>query len=226
MGSDAVQHWSSHEGFPPTLYMPCWDETELQLCRRVVAPTDAEAATDNLKGPRLLSALSAETVNERVRVFGGIARAAFARPSALPALKRKLESAINKCDLEVVGRQVGSDMDLLPEASSWLLHYVVDLASFDLINIKFASSHILQRVYEHAGVLQRDKVISFINATSQNPVWSGARGNIFELCLGHDVLQNGGTFPVQQFVDPLTTVRGKKGKRHSLSKPLRIARSA
>ena len=221
-GKDIVQHWSSHAMFPPTLYMPCWDEAELQLCRRTVAPTDAEQDTDKLLGLRSIPSLSSEVVSAHVREFGGIARTAFTPDSRFPGIHRRLRSAIESCDLDVVGSQAGRDLDLLPESSSWLLHYVVDPASFELVNIQFASSHILHEVYNRTMQRNQDKVLRFVDATSQNTVWSSARGNIFELCLSHDFLQAGGTFPVQQFVDPCKAVKGEKGKRHPLTSQLLV----
>ena len=87
---------------------------------------------------------------------------------------------------------------------------VVYFASFELVNIQFASSHILHEVYNRTIQRNLDKVLRFVDATSLNTVWSSARGNIFELCLSHDFLQAGGTFPVQQFVDSCKAVRGRR----------------
>lgn len=209
---DIVQHWWSHAKFPPVWYMPCWSEAELQTCRRVICPTDDEVKTDALQGIRLLPAVSAPSITKRVQQFGGIARVAFSPDSALPGLESKLATAIKSCDLEIVANQAGGDLDLLPESSSWLLHYVVDPVSFKLANIVFASKPILEEVWQRFGAGHNDTVLRFLNATSKNPTWSGARGNLFEP-LAHERLQDGGTFSVQRFIDPLSTKRGAKGER-------------
>ncbi|MCZ6913328.1 MAG: hypothetical protein O7C59_01620 [Rickettsia endosymbiont of Ixodes persulcatus] len=222
---DIVQHWWSHAQFPHVWYMPCWTEVELQACRRVTRPSSEEETADGLQGSRLLPAVSASSVTRRVQQFGGIARIAFSGDSAQPFLASKLATAIKSCDLEIVAGQAGGDLDLLPESSSWLLHYVVNEDSFRLADIVFASQPILEEVWQRFGAGHNDKVLRFLDATSGNRTWSGARGSLFE-SLAHERLQEGHIFPVHQFIDPLTTKKGAKGKRREAVPSLPLAASA
>jgi hypothetical protein len=221
---DIVQHWWTHAKAPPVWYMPRWTEAELEACRRVVCPTAKEQASDGLLGAILLPAVEASSVAANLRRFGGIARVVLSTDEARVGWESKLSSAIAACDLEVVADQVGGDLDLLPESSSWVLHYVVSEVTLELINIEFASPSILEQVWQRYGTGESNKVLRFLDATSKNPTWSGARGNLFEP-QAHKFLQQGGTFNVVQFVDPLTKKRGDKGKRVSAASKLSIAPS-
>jgi len=216
---DIVQHWWTHAKAPPVWYMPCWNAAELESCRRVVCPTDLEQTADKLQGARLLPAVSAASVAHNHQRFGGIARVTLSTDDARAGWEAKLSGAIAACDLEVVAEQAGGDLDPLPESSSWVLHYVVDETTFKLSNIEFASASILDAVWQRWGTGQSNKVVRFLDSLSKNPTWSGAHGGVFEQ-LAHEYLQQGGSFNVQQFVNPLTKKRGDKGKRAGVASQL------
>ena len=128
-GVSVIQEFVNKPVFAkPKLYMPGWREDELQVCRQVVAPTDAEEAAHPLKGLRL-PAVSAATVKSRFQRFGGVIRAALS-PSSDALLEAELNKALLVSKLDVISPQLGGTLDLLPAASSWILHYVVDERNF------------------------------------------------------------------------------------------------
>ena len=45
-GADVVTHWEKAAETPTQLYMPSWEEAELQLCRRIITPTRDERAEE------------------------------------------------------------------------------------------------------------------------------------------------------------------------------------
>jgi hypothetical protein len=195
----------------PKLYMSGWSEDELQVCRRVIAPTAVEEATDKLQGMRL-PVVNAATVAKRFRRFGGVVRIALSQSSD-ELLESKLREAIEACKLDVISSHLSLTLDLMPAASSWILHYVVDDQSFDLKDIVFASPSICSDIYADSKKQVTDTVLSFLHATSGMPTWSGARGILFEKHYAHDRLQLKGSYRVQQFVDPLTKTKKDKNKR-------------
>lgn len=143
-----VKNWRKQGESPSLWYMPCWSEAELQACRRVTRPTDPEEAADQLRGARRLWATAGESVTSRVHQFGGIPRLAFSSDQSLREIQSMLHTAIVSCDLEMVAKALGRDLDLLTESSSWVLHYVVH--EFKLVDIVFASRPIREAVWQRA----------------------------------------------------------------------------
>ena len=170
-----------------------------------------------------LPGIDAKVVAQRFDKYGGIARVAFATESELVGLLKGLADAYEQCDLRTVSQLAGTDLNLLPETSSWLLHYDVDPATFQIRHVQFASDEILRRVWEKSQSKPTSDILDFISATSNNTVWSSASGKLFESFLAHSLLQRGGTFWVQQFAHPVAPPKGgKKGDRLGAASKLAI----
>ena len=198
MSRNVLSHWSKQKHWPFVRYMPCWTKEELELCRRVIRPSDDEDKMSDLKGDRLVDPVSSESLANRFHQFGGSAHVAFTVDAKLTMLEEKLKAALNECDLSIVSSQVSSSLDLMPATSSWLFHYDIHPHSFELKNIHFASQFILQQVWaKYNSIYQMKKVLSFIDATSENETWSGPRANLFQT-LVHEYLQQGATFVIHQ----------------------------
>lgn len=174
---------------PQLLYMPRWSCEELLACRRAIAPLDSEHSAhplDNLeKGP--VSA-SVEHVEDFFRNYGGIIRYAF-DPSAKGSMQAIIANAFGRCDLAAMSLQLNNSLDLLPETTSWLLHYVVDETDdkFELTNITWAAAPILTAFVAFAKDRQYANLLHFIDSTVNMPILSSARGLLLEE-VAHDAL--------------------------------------
>ncbi|MGZ4164770.1 MAG: hypothetical protein ACXVPK_12115 [Tumebacillaceae bacterium] len=216
-----IRGWSEEQGFVPSMYTPLWSLDELQQCRIVVAPTPAEKMMEDNDAAWKTALVqagnhpTADTVKTRFEKYGGIARVALANDATFAELQSDLERAFQECDLSKVVNHTSQDLRLLPGTSSWLLHYKVNTTTFDLDNIVFASKYILQRVWELHQTEKLDDMLRFINETSHNPKWRSASGDLFETYVAPSLLQQGGTFEVHKFTDPLTKVKAKKNHREA-----------
>ncbi len=227
-GKELVEGWSKEKHSPPHFLMPCWTLAELQTGRQLIAPTAAEKASEPpaaWSSAAVLPSIDQKAVAARFDQYGGIARVAFASEQQLKELLKGLTRAYEECKLSAVARMAGSELTLLPETSSWLLHYDVDPATFQLRQVDFASDFILAEVFEKNAAQQHEGILAFVNSTSNNPVWSSAAGKLFETFLAHSVLQRGGSFAVQQFVKPAVSTKGAKSDRHALGPPLMLPAS-
>jgi hypothetical protein len=216
-GKELIEGWSKEKGSPPSLYMPCWTEQELQIARQLVAPTAAEKGAEVAPWNTavVLAAIDKAVVTERFAKYGGIARVAFATDKQLAKLLKGLTRAYDECNLHKVAQHAGTALDLLPETSSWLLHYDVDPKTFELRQVEFASDSILEEVWKRNEARKDNAVLEFVNSTSDNTVWASAAGKLFEKFLGHSLLQQGGSFTVQQLVNPASSAKGAKSARHA-----------
>ena len=212
-GQNILKGWKKYKYWPSARYLPCWNESELEVYRRVTRPSADEQKKDQLKGTCLLPAMSSETVAQRFALFGGIARVALARGS-LSDLKAYLNGALGSCNLGTVTQYPGPDLERFPMDSSWIFHYKVNPDSFKLDSIDFASKPILEQVWDRYSAKQ---VMHFIEATSwMSSVWNGVRWNLFQL-LAHEHLQKGGTFAAHKLL--LVDSNNDQAQRVQDSKP-------
>ena len=210
-GHHSMRGWSKEQGSPPCYFMPCcWTADELELCRHLIAPTVAEKQVEpaSLATAQALPSIEPDTVAERFRLYGGIARLAFATEAQLEELLDDLERAYQQCDF---GKIADSSI------------YRSSVATRDqllAVTLQCQSRHLQ---VEDGRLRQRQHH----DVTSLAVRWSGERANscssltlpratqfgalqmvkIFENHLGHVLLRAGGDFSVQQFLPYQLQVR-------------------
>ena len=208
VSSHSVRQWRKQRMGVQTVYMPCWDEMELQDFRRVVAPTAVEMMEHQMKGPPSVSIgqLTAQQVHARFVLFGGIIRMALLNDGDA---ERELKNALRKCDLSVISKSLDDTLDLLPESSSVLLHYDVDFNTFQVKEIRFASDEMRERVYKTARRRNISIIKNFIAESASIPKWRAPRSGLFE-DLAHSLLQRGNQRGNQYSAMKVTNVHTKK----------------
>ena len=153
-----------------TLYMPVWSKEELECCRRVVCPTVAERTDDQLLG-NSLPARSATEIALGFERFGGIARTVLRQTHSKQRVPDDFEKALTECNIETLAKVLTSNLDMTPETSSWLLHYVVDETTFTLKRTVWATAYVEKVMWDLVGDSQQNWIKQYISkAFGLNPL--------------------------------------------------------
>ena len=157
-------------------YMPVWSREELFSCRSLLFSSVSEAVVDDLYSK-----------------WGGIVRYVlkFALVKEHQAL---LNEALNISNLDLVLESFGQS-GANAEISSRLIQKSVT-ADFHGGPYKFASTYVVDEIYNRIYVKDRDHLIRFLSATEGIGETGQLRGILFEK-LAHTTLAKGGSFKIR-----------------------------
>lgn len=138
---------------------------------------------------------SKEAVKAGFNMFGGNLRAVFNHAG----ITNHMEETTLESDLDTMVSQAGRPFQLLPECTSWILHYDVDPNEFTLIKYEFASPYIRKAVWAKcvAHCAARVCVMMLIAETfyHDDSLWGDLASQMFD---DIEMIQRGGSFLVQQ----------------------------